>query len=153
MKSWLFAALAIVGQWTDVSKIDAHQTMCLAQTIYHEARGEPVRGQLLVAEVVLNRVETEGFPKTICKVVYQRGGTGKAQFSWTNGKKQLDDWTSFYNAVEIAVLMQTGGINRQHPGVLFFFNPRIERPSWADDMKVVTKAGDHLFLAFKDGRA
>lgn len=55
---------------------------CLATAIYHEARGESIRGQFAVAEVVLNRKESAGFPQTVCGVVNQKGG-GSCQFSFT----------------------------------------------------------------------
>src|SRR5262249_58140344 len=44
---------------------------CLAEAIYFEARGEAVRGQMAVAQVVLNRVFSEKYPNTVCGVVYQ----------------------------------------------------------------------------------
>lgn len=55
-----------------------HELKCLAETIYHESRGESYYGRLAVAQVVINRVNSPGWPKTICGVVFQRG-----QFSWT----------------------------------------------------------------------
>jgi spore germination cell wall hydrolase CwlJ-like protein len=45
---------------------------CLALVLYFEARGEPLDGQLAVAEVVLNRVESSIYPDTVCEVVQQR---------------------------------------------------------------------------------
>lgn len=51
--------------------------------MYHEARGEPFDGQRAVAGVVLKRTDTEGFPDTICKVVYQ-----PRQFSWVGKVKK-----------------------------------------------------------------
>src|SRR5215469_16067808 len=44
---------------------------CLTQAIYFEARGEPVRGQIAVAQVVMNRVFSGYYPGTVCGVVYQ----------------------------------------------------------------------------------
>lgn len=48
------------------------ETICMAKTIYWEARGEPYDGKLGVAGVVLNRVAHEDFPNTICEVVRQK---------------------------------------------------------------------------------
>lgn len=59
------------------------QVHCLAETIYHEARGEPIAGQRAVGNVVLNRVQSNKFPDTICKVVYQ-----PKQFSWVGHVKK-----------------------------------------------------------------
>ena len=54
---------------------------CLAINIYHESRGEPVRGQAAVAWVVLNRVQSGKYARTVCGVVYQRSRKG-CQFHW-----------------------------------------------------------------------
>ncbi|WP_238941471.1 cell wall hydrolase [Jannaschia sp. Os4] len=57
---------------------------CLKEAIYFEARGEPIRGQYAVAEVIMNRVDSKRYPDTICGVVNQ--GTGRlhaCQFSYT----------------------------------------------------------------------
>lgn len=56
---------------------------CLTAAIYFEARGEPVRGQNMVAQVVLNRVESAYYPDTVCDVVYQNAHRKNAcQFSF-----------------------------------------------------------------------
>ena len=45
--------------------------MCMAMNVYHEARSEPIVGQIAVAQVVINRVNDKRFPDTICGVVKQ----------------------------------------------------------------------------------
>ncbi len=64
---------------------------CLAEALYFEARGETVKGQFAVAEVILNRVESERFPSSACGVINQ--GTGKkyqCQFTYTcDGHKEV----------------------------------------------------------------
>ena len=56
---------------------------CLAEAIYFESRGEPLAGQIAVAEVILNRVDSPAYPNTVCGVTHQGVGTaGRAcQFS------------------------------------------------------------------------
>ena len=56
--------------------------MCLALNIYHEARDQSTAGQLAVAQVTVNRVESKHYPNTVCDVVYQKGKSICA-FSWT----------------------------------------------------------------------
>ena len=51
------------------------QWKCLAQALYFEARGESLKGQIAVAEVILNRVDSRAFPDTLCGVINQ--GTGR----------------------------------------------------------------------------
>src|SRR5688500_11742487 len=53
---------------SDVEGVD-HE--CLATAVYFEARGEPLAGQLAVAEVVLNRSRSGRYPADICAVVKQ----------------------------------------------------------------------------------
>jgi len=57
---------------------------CLTEALYFEARGETIKGQFAVAEVILNRVASRAYPNTLCGVVNQ--GTGRrhaCQFSYT----------------------------------------------------------------------
>lgn len=66
---------------------------CLADTIYHEARGESDRGKKAVALVTLNRTKHGGFRSSVCGVVHQRG-----QYSWVGkGKKVKERGT--YNRI------------------------------------------------------
>ena len=59
------------------------EQQCLAEAIYFESRGEPLEGQIAVAEVVLNRVDDRSFPKTVCGVTRQGVGSGRGcQFSY-----------------------------------------------------------------------
>ena len=59
------------------------QWQCLAEAIYFESRGEPLAGQIAVAEVVLNRVDDRRYPKTVCGVTKQGVGGGRGcQFSY-----------------------------------------------------------------------
>src|SRR6185295_7639824 len=56
------------------------ETECLARAVYWESNGEPLAGQLSVAEVVINRAQSGRFADTLCGVVRQRG-----QFSFVRG--------------------------------------------------------------------
>lgn len=70
---------------------------CLAVNIYHEARGEPEIGQMMVAFVTMNRVNDHRFPNDVCSVVYQ-----PHQFSWTKHDKSIDDWALYHKIKERA---------------------------------------------------
>ena len=58
--------------------------LCLAKNIYHEARGEPIEGQIAISNVVINRVKSKQFPNDVCSVVYQ-----KNQISFINRILQI----------------------------------------------------------------
>lgn len=68
-----------VAAQRDETAVDSELT-CLAGAVYFESKGEPLSGQLAVAEVILNRTKSGRFPKSICSVVTQRG-----QFSFVRG--------------------------------------------------------------------
>jgi N-acetylmuramoyl-L-alanine amidase len=75
------------------TNVYAQETHCLAEAIYHEARGESKLGQQAVALVTLNRTKHSRYPKSICAVVYQKG-----QYSWTRKYHQIKD-TRTYNRI------------------------------------------------------
>ncbi len=56
--------------------------ICLARTIYWEARGQETVALEAVASIVINRLNHEEFPNTICTVVKQGHEQGACQFSW-----------------------------------------------------------------------
>jgi spore germination cell wall hydrolase CwlJ-like protein len=120
---------------------------CLTQALYFEARGESVKGQFAVAEVILNRVDSAKFPGTICKVVNQ--GTGKrykCQFSYTcDGRREIvNDKTSWKRAGKIARIMQQGGERVLTSGATYYHTKAVN-PRWARKFTRTTSIGVHLF--------
>jgi spore germination cell wall hydrolase CwlJ-like protein len=91
----------------------ADEQQCLATGIYFEARGEPVKGQAAVAQVILNRVRNPAYPKTICGVVYQNEDwTNACQFSFACDKVK-DKVNSPYHwqvARQVAMAVTAGKI-------------------------------------------
>ncbi len=76
---------------------------CLAGAIYFEARGEPLTGQLAVAEVILNRTQSRRFGGSVCDVVTQKG-----QFSFVRGGRMPeapsnDDWRTAMAVAKVAI--------------------------------------------------
>ena len=59
--------------------------LCLSAAIYYEARNQPVDGQLAVAEVIMNRVQSDRYPDDACEVINQN-----KQFSYTHDGKSDD---------------------------------------------------------------
>lgn len=115
---------------------------CLAENIYFEARGEPVKGQKAVAFVTLNRLNTEGFPDTICDVVWE-----DSQFSWT----EKDDLTiKEQEAWRLAEFIARDTITHYEDmpdptnGALFFHEKSIN-PYWSKSFSLKAKIGKHKF--------
>jgi N-acetylmuramoyl-L-alanine amidase len=117
------------------------QTLCLAQAVYHEARGEPEGGQHAVAWVVLNRVADQRWPNTPCRVIYQRH-----QFAWTRHNLPIYEPEAFTAAVEVALLARQEWRQSAQPWLWFYDEVRAN-PRWARRLAVQARIGGHVFLA------
>lgn len=112
------------------------EMQCLAETIYHEARGESFDGQLAVAETVMNRVRAPGFPRTICGVVGQKG-----QFA---PRKRISERAAFAKAVHVAQLAVEGKTGGVSGGATYFHTTKLS-PSWSRGFTRTKKIGNHIF--------
>lgn len=110
---------------------------CLARAVFFEARGEPLEGQLAVAQVILNRVASGRFAGTVCGVINQRG-----QFSFDRARVPGDgrDWRV---AKAIAAIAATAGWQIVAPQATAFHATRITA-SWTT-MRRVSTIGNHVF--------
>lgn len=121
---------------------------CLAQGIYFEARGESVKGQAAVAQVILNRVRNPHYPNTICGVVYQNENMrNRCQFSFACDRIP-DIVTSprhWKVAKEIAMAVTAGKIWFKDVGSATHYHATYVRPNWGPTMKRVEKIGKHIF--------
>ena len=118
---------------------------CLARAIYFEARGESIKGQAAVAEVILNRVDSPLFPHSICGVVNQ-GGSGGCQFSFTcDGRADsIGDRTAWYVAEKVASALIAGAPRGLTEGATYFHTPSV-RPSWSKRFDMTVRIGSHYF--------
>jgi hypothetical protein len=123
---------------------------CLAHAIYFEARGEPIEGQVAVAEVILNRRDDPRFPKTVCAVVDQGAKRAGCQFSFMcDGRpEKVRDREAYALAGNIAHLMLEGR-PRTLTGAATHFHTTYVRPGWARRMVRTTRVGAHLFYRDK----
>lgn len=122
--------------------------MCLAMNVYHEARGSSYEAQIAVASVVMNRVEDERFPSTVCEVVQQGGdrSLGQYQFSWfCDGS---NDWprdrAAWQEAHRVAVRVLLELVEDPTDGALYYHAPYVN-PSWANDMTKTRRDDAHIF--------
>jgi spore germination cell wall hydrolase CwlJ-like protein len=117
---------------------------CLTEALYFEARGESLEGQIAVAEVILNRVDSPLYPRTVCGVVKQRGGGG-CQFSYVcTGKKKMREKVAADLAGRIARAMLDGAPRILTAGATHF-HTRGVKPSWSKRFARTAQIGDHLF--------
>jgi len=125
------------------------QWSCLSEALYFEARGETVKGQFAVAEVIMNRVKSAQFPATPCAVIKQ--GTGRkfqCQFTYTcDGRKDTISEKLAYERVAIvarATLDAAEGVGSLTDGATYYHSTAV-RPTWARKFKQTARIGVHLF--------
>jgi len=120
------------------------QWQCLTEALYFEARGESLEGQIAVAEVILNRVDSPLYPRTVCGVVKQRGGGG-CQFSYVcHGKTKMREKQAADLAGRIARAMLDGAPRVLTDGATHF-HTRGVKPSWSKRFARTASIGQHLF--------
>lgn len=123
---------------------------CLAENVYYEARGEPLKGQYAVAEVVLNRMRSKHFPDNVCKVVHESRFDRVrrrfvAHFSWTDDNRTSDPaGPAWDQAMEVAAAVYDQKQEPVVPGALFYHATYVH-PSWAKTKKPLAKIGNHIF--------
>lgn len=135
-----------IASSTDIDKLDK-QTRCLAQAVYFEARGEPFKGQIAVAQVVRNRVISSRHQTSICQIVFAGSNRRNAcQFSFAcDGKSDRPkDKISWYRAVRVAALVASGNL-RDLSGNATHYHATYVNPAWAKSLTVTKNIGDHIF--------
>ena len=129
------------------AEFEERERHCLATAIYFEARGEPKRGQVAVAQVILNRVRSPLFPATICGVVYQGQMNPGCQFSFTcDGKtdnpRNDGQWAQ---ARDIAKRITAGELWLPEVGYSTYYHANYVSPKWKRDMNKIDRIGRHIF--------
>ncbi len=115
---------------------------CMALNNYYEAATEGVKGMQAVSQVVMNRMEVNGFPATPCGVIYQR-----KQFSWTFQKTlpKLDiESSKWKQAVHVAKQMYIDNHRVKGLEDALFYHADYVNPKWANVVKI-RKIGAHIF--------
>lgn len=120
---------------------------CLSEALYFEARGETVKGQFAVAEVILNRVASSRYPNTVCGVIHQ--GTGRkfaCQFTYTcDGRKEIiSEKVTYQRLRKIAKLMLNGMPKTLTDGATHYHTKSV-RPKWSRVFPRTATIGVHHF--------
>lgn len=153
---WLVTALPRPKDTQDYSRawLDAQSTAsggaqwrCLAEALYFEARGETIKGQFAVAEVILNRVESARFPNSVCGVINQ--GTGRkfaCQFTYTcDGRpERISEPASWERVGKIAKAVLDGAPRNLTKGATHYHTTAVN-PSWSRKYTRTAKIGVHMF--------
>ena len=123
------AAAAAVG--------DDDEKRCLATAVYFESRGEPLEGQLAVAQAIINRSTSGRYADTICGVINQRG-----QFSFDRSRTPVggNDWRT---AQAIALIAAADMWRAIAPRAVSFHAARLS-PGWRGKVRIA-QIGNHVF--------
>jgi hypothetical protein len=129
-------------------KSRAKSEKCLAEAVYFEARGEAVRGQIAVAQVILNRAFSGKYPDTVCGVVYQNKHRHLAcqfTFACDNNPDVIREPDMWDRAQKIAKAMLDGRLWLPEVDRSTHYHAYWVRPSWVSEMKRNWKFGVHTF--------
>lgn len=125
---------------------------CLAKAVYFEARGEPIPGQLLVAEVILNRVDSVYYPDSACDVVYQNDHKKNAcQFSFAcdgipDRIRDSRAWTVAERIAEITLRCDADcRSGRAQLNQSTHYHAVRVAPGWSRKLKRTGRIGNHVF--------
>jgi spore germination cell wall hydrolase CwlJ-like protein len=138
-------------------KSRAQAEKCLAEAVYFEARGEEVRGQIAVAQVVMNRAFSGKYPNSVCGVVYQnkyRHLACQFTFACDNNPDVIREPDMWERARKIAKAMLDGLIWLPEVGKSTHYHAYYVHPSWVSEMTKIWKFGVHTFYrpkAWGDG--
>jgi spore germination cell wall hydrolase CwlJ-like protein len=138
-------------------KARAKSEKCLAEAVYFEARGEAVRGQIAVAQVVMNRTFSGFYPNTVCGVVYQNKNHHMAcqfTFACDNNPDVVTEPDMWDRAKKIAKAMLDGQLWLPEVAKSTHYHAYWVHPSWVSEMKKMYKFGVHTFYrprAWGDG--
>ncbi len=123
---------------------------CLAENIFHEARGEPLAGQRAVAEVTLNRVASDRYPDSVCAVVREKRWDPRREryvgaFSWTElDRLATPQGVAWQRAAAAAQAVYDREHEPQVGGALHYHATRI-LPRWAEGRTPLVTIGRHAF--------
>jgi spore germination cell wall hydrolase CwlJ-like protein len=128
-------------------KLSDAEMRCLSEALYFEARGESVRGQFAVAEVILNRVDSTLYPDTVCGVIHQ--GTGRkyqCQFTYTcDGIPDvINEKAAFDVSAKVASVMVSGAPRALTDGATHYHTKAV-RPNWSRKFPRTATIGVHHF--------
>lgn len=139
-------------------ELKEREKRCIADALYHEARGEGEVGMLAVANVIHNRYNHPNYPDTYCGVINQH-----KQFSYTlEGKPQGEHLkahlafkpekarNAYQTAEKIADDVVEGRLQKFLPSTVLWYTTTKVKNYWTKTKKVVVQIGNHKFYSDKE---
>jgi spore germination cell wall hydrolase CwlJ-like protein len=122
---------------------------CLAMNVYREAGHEPFEGKVAVAQVTLNRVNSNKFPRDVCAVVYQKSRFTErviCQFSWYCDSKHRNrpvDDEAYEESYRVAKMVFLEDFRLESIRNALYYHADYVDPNWK--LKRIAKIGTHIF--------
>lgn len=131
----------LVAQIPDRGRL-SREMECLAGAIYFESRGEPLAGQLAVAQVVINRANSGLFPSSYCGVVFQR-----AQFSFVRGggMPHIRRGSAAWERAKAVAHIAHEGLWESEAADSLYFHATYVKPSWSRSKQARATIDTHVF--------
>ena len=140
---------------------DIESVVCLAKNAYFEARNQSILSQIAVSQVVMNRVQHQDFPNTVCGVVYEAQLSkwykeklnkevplkDRCQFSWyCDGKADIiRDQDAYELALAVAHQVLSGYDMQDVTNGALWYHATYVKPYWAKEKLYTVKHEDHIF--------
>ena len=139
------AVVQTLDQLVETNRVGAtldDEGQCLATAVYFESRGEPLQGQLAVADVVLNRASSGRYPTSLCAVVKQ-----KAQFSFVQAGRfpRIDENCPEWARAQAIARIAQAKLASAVPSDVLWYHADYVAPSWGKRLSRVDKIGAHIF--------
>jgi spore germination cell wall hydrolase CwlJ-like protein len=138
---------AFFGGLTE-AEFQAREMRCMALAIYFEARDEPIKGQIAVAQVIMNRVKSPFYPKTMCGVIYQgaeRRNSCQFSFACDGHPDRPTEKKEWATSIDIAKQVTYGKVYLADVGDATHYHATYVHPDWIKQVHRVTKIGGHIF--------
>lgn len=131
------------------AELRERQLGCLARNIYFEAGNEPFEGKVAVAQVTINRTNSDLFPKDLCRVVYQKNVIYErviCQFSWYCDRMSASKILHkpvYDESMEVAKKVLLEGFRLPSLTEALYYHADYVQPGWKKER--ITKIGRHIF--------
>jgi len=136
----------IIWRSNQLVQLDPQQLKCLSDNIYYEARGEPVEGQIAVAQVTLNRLAQGRWGGNVCEVVHYKH-RGVCQFSWVCKPQQLPSGKQYQQSQLVAQRVAEyhyTDVQYKYKTALYFHSHKVQS-HWHFKRIKLHQTGNHIF--------
>ena len=163
----VMASLALSYEVETGNSFAEDELKCMAENIYFEGRAEPMMGKVAIGKVVMNRIDSDRHPNTVCGVVHEgphreswktRGKDvpdedrkffplrNKCDFSWyCDGKPDIpEDSKTWEECLKLANMIMDEGMFDFTHGSTHYHNDQVD-PYWNKHLKKTLVIDNHIF--------